>query len=185
MAKSYQEYCGDCKKANHSFNQVKALYRYAGPMKRAMYRFKYSNRRCFARIFARQAHLDYGRFIKDMGIELIVPVPMYEKKRRIRGYNQADVFAQALSRELEIPWDKTIIRRVQDTTPMKQLNNVQRRENLQNAFKLSASGVKFKKVLIVDDIYTTGTTLDQVAKILKTGGVEQAYGLCVCIGDND
>lgn len=153
-------------------------------MKRAMYRFKYSNRRCFARIFARQAAKDYSHYIKDMGIEAIIPVPMYEKKRRKRGYNQADAFARALSQELEIPMDRTIIRRVQDTTPMKQLNNVQRRENLQNAFKLSASGVRFRKVLLVDDIYTTGTTMDQVAKTLKLGGIEQVYGLCVCIGDD-
>ena len=79
--------------------------------------------------------------------------------------------------------DTQSLERTVKTVPMKELDNVQRRKNLENAFKVAQNIVKYKKVLIVDDIYTTGATLDACATILKSAGVAEGYGLSLCIGN--
>ena len=177
------ELCDNCKNTAHAFSQSKAIFRYTGDMKNAMYRFKYANKRCYGAVFARHAVKNYGSWIKLKNLDAIVPVPMYDKKKRKRGYNQAEVFARELSKVTGVPVESEIVRREIDTIAMKQLNRLKRKKNLLNAFILAKNVVQFRKVLIVDDIYTTGTTMDEVARTLKNGGVEEVYGLCVCIGE--
>ncbi len=177
------EFCGSCQKVNHIYTQNKGIFRYTGHMRSAMYRFKYSNRRCYGKVFAKYADRYYGNWIRRNGIEAIVPVPMYKGKERRRGYNQATVFARTLGERTGIPVYDKIVRRESDTMAMKQLNGLKRKKNLLNAFSLSKNVVQFRKVLIVDDIYTTGTTMDEVAKALKSGGVEEIFGMSVCIGE--
>ncbi|SDI81073.1 comF family protein [Pseudobutyrivibrio sp. 49] len=177
------EFCRNCVCTTRTFIQNKAIYQYTGDMKAAMYRFKYGNRRCYAKTFARHGLYYYGDWIKKNGIEAIVPVPMYKYKEKRRGYNQAAVFARALSEISGIPMADKIVQRDKDTEAMKQLNAIKRKKNLLKAFSLQKNDVQFKKVLLVDDIYTTGTTMDEVAKVLKQGGMEQVYGMSICIGE--
>ena len=75
--------------------------------------------------------------------------------------------------------------RVADTLPQKELNNIQRLKNLEKAFKLGENSVKLKKILLVDDIYTTGTTLEACSRVLKQGGALKVYGITVAIGQGD
>ena len=177
------EFCRNCVNTTRAFTQNKAIYQYTGDMKEAMYRFKYGNRRCYGKTFAEHALHYYGSWIKNNGIEAIVPVPMYKKKEKQRGYNQAEVFARALSEVTAIPVANKIVQRNKDTEAMKQLNALKRKKNLLKAFSLVKNDVQFSKVLLVDDIYTTGTTMDEVAKVLKQGGIEQVYGMSICIGE--
>ncbi|MCR4694917.1 MAG: ComF family protein [Pseudobutyrivibrio sp.] len=184
MDDTVSEKCRNCRSRSHYFEANRAVYRYSGRMKDAMYKFKYSNMRCFAEDFARKSLEYHSRFLLESGVEVIIPVPMYEKKEKIRGYNQARVYAKALSELTGIPLGDRIVRRIRDTAPMKRLNSSERMKNLRSAFKLREEVVQFKKVLLVDDIYTTGATLDKVAKVLRDGGVAQVYGMCICIGDD-
>ena len=177
-----EELCHNCKKGTHFFEQNKAIFIYTGEMKNAMYRFKYANRRCYGKTFVWHAMKIYGNWIKEMDFDVIIPVPMYEKKKRKRGYNQAEVFAKRLSQATGIPVEDGIVRRKLDTVAMKQLNRLKRTKNLLKAFTILKNDVQFRKVLIVDDIYTTGSTLDEVARVLKDGGVKEVYGLCICTG---
>lgn len=183
IADEREEFCKDCKKSSRAFIQNKAIYQYTGDMKDAMYRFKYGNRRCYAKTFAAHGLHYYGSWIREKGIEAIVPVPMYKPKEKSRGYNQATVFAQALSEVTGIPVADGIVQREKETEAMKQLNALKRKKNLLKAFSLQKNDVQFRKVLLVDDIYTTGTTMDEVAKVLKQGGIDQVYGMSVCIGE--
>ena len=96
-------------------------------------------------------------------------------EKRRRGYNQAETFARALGRSLGLPVDAGLVRRVRNTVPQKELNGGQRAANLKNAFQLAADIVKYKKILLVDDIYTTGTTIDTVSEVLLKGGAERIY----------
>ena len=177
------EYCNNCIKTTHHFKQSKAVFRYEGPMKESMYRFKYNNRRCYGKAYAKQAVNVYGKWIRQKGIQVIVPVPMYRPKEKLRGYNQATVFANELGRLTDIPVVKDLILRNKETEAMKGLGRLKRKKNLLNAFTLAENELQFRKVLVVDDIYTTGTTMDSVAKVLKNGGPTQIYGLCICIGE--
>lgn len=177
-----QEYCADCVKKEHNFRQGKAVFLYKAGIKQSMYRFKYSNRREYARFYAKRAAGIYGGWIVRKQIDVIVPVPMYEKKRRRRGYNQAEVFARALGREVGVPIDVKLVKRIRQTIPQKELNDKQRQNNLKNAFQLTENIVKYKEILLVDDIYTTGSTIDAVAETLLAGGARNIYYICISIG---
>ena len=177
-----KELCQNCKETNHGFDKHKAVFRYEKYMKQAIYKFKYANRRCLGKVFAKHAVKSYGGWLDLINVDAIVPVPMYKPKEKRRGYNQAAVFAKALSEETGIPVYDKIVRRKRDTVAMKQLNKLKRKKNLLKSFTLEENVVQFRKVLIVDDIYTTGTTMDEVARLLKRGGVKEVYGMSICIG---
>ena len=179
------EYCFDCaRKAEKekSFRQGKALFIYKGEIKKSMYRFKYGNRREYAGYFARQAFCKYGEWIKRIQPDAVVPVPMYRKKKRKRGYNQAEVFAKALAAYGHLTVRSDLVLRIKDTTPQKLLNDAERKNNLKNAFQTTENIVKYKRILLVDDIYTTGSTADAVTECLYKAGATDVYFMSICIG---
>lgn len=176
------EYCMDCIRKRHSYTRGRAVYVYQGAVKTSLYRFKYGGRREYAVCYARQAADSYGGWIRDLAPEAVIPVPLHPKRRRKRGYNQAELFARALGEELGIPVRNDLIRRSVNTRPQKELNDVQRKKNLKKAFTITENIVQLKKVLLVDDIYTTGSTVDAVSALLHTAGVQQIYVLCISIG---
>ncbi len=177
------EYCFDCSKNKHIFQQSKAVYVYSGGIKKAMYRLKYGNRKEYARIFARDMARMHEKFIRQKKIDLVVPVPMNGAKRRERGYDQAALLAKELAEQTGLAFsDRTLIR-IKRTRPQKELNDTERRKNLKNAFKIGQSVVKSKKVLLVDDIYTTGSTMDACAEVLMNAGAKAVYGMTVVVGD--
>ncbi len=179
-----EEFCLDCarKKQPFAFAKGKALFLYKGGIKKSIYRFKYANRREYAKYFAAYAGEKYGAWIRQAAPEVIVPVPMYKNKQKMRGYNQAEVFAQALSKATGVPMCADLVRRTKNTTPMKLLNDVERKNNLKNAFQTTQSIVKYRKVLLVDDIYTTGSTADAVADCMRCAGVDDVFYMSICIG---
>ena len=203
LENSSKEYCGECYQKNYvprlsdaksaknpflnnktktNITQAKALYVYRGAIKKTMYRFKYSNRREYADYFAKEAKRRYAHWLEQIGVEAIVPVPMYLPKQKKRGYNQAATFAKALSRQVEIPVDEGLVIRTKDTTPQKELNDIERKNNLKSAFQNKKSIVQYSHILVVDDIYTTGSTAEAVAEELKKIGVSRVYVLSICIG---
>ncbi len=123
-----------------------------------------------------------GRLIKIWSPDVIVPVPMYAKKQRARGYNQAEIIACELGKIMHVPVNTQFLKRNKNTVPMKEVSGHDRSKNLENAFIADKNVVKYKKILLVDDIYTTGATLDACAAVLKKYGVEKVYGACLCIG---
>lgn len=177
------EYCYDCSRRPHkAICQGKSIFLYQGAVKKTMYRFKYSNKREYAEFFAEQAVAKYGPWMKEKQIEVIVPVPMYEKKRRVRGYNQAETFARALSKRTGIPVDTGLVLRVKNTKPQKELNDVERKNNLKNAFQIKENIVQYSHILVVDDIYTTGSTAEAVAEKLRKAQADHIYFMSICIG---
>ena len=177
-----QEYCYDCRSRKHNYNQGKGVYLYEGAIKQTMYRLKYSNRRCYARVLGRAAVRWHGDWICEHDIQAIIPIPMYDGKQRQRGYNQAQVLAQEIGRLLDLPVYADIVVRKRDTVAQKGLTDVERRNNLKNAFKIRQNKVQLNRILIIDDIYTTGSTIDAVALVLRNVGVEKIYFLSICVG---
>ena len=182
------EYCKDCANIEHSFDQNRALFLYAGPIVEGMYRFKYSNRRDYAEIFSEYMIKKLGCFIEEISrdgeLDAIIPIPMNEKSVRERGYNQAEALGDYLSGKIGVPCMKNIVLREKSTKKMKTLDPVERRLNLIRAFKYRETSVKLKKILLVDDIYTTGATMDSVSRVLREHGVKEIYSICVCIGSD-
>lgn len=176
------EFCFDCGKKHHHYRQGKGVFLYKGDIKQTMYRFKYSNKREYAAFFAGIAAEQYTEWMQRIGAEVIVPVPMYRRKQKLRGYNQAEVFARELSRRTGIPYRMDLVSRMRDTKPQKNLNDTERKNNLKNAFHVSQDIVKYRYILLVDDIYTTGSTVDAIAQAILQTGVIDIYSLSICIG---
>ena len=180
-----REYCADCAGGTHLFAQGRAVFVYHGAMIGSMHRLKYGNRRDYADIFAREAYETYGGWIRRIAPDALIPVPLHPKRRRERGYNQAELIAEALAKRTGIPLEKKLLLRVINTSPQKQLSAKERKNNLKNAFQMSKNIVQLEKVLLIDDIYTTGSTVDAAAGALMGAGVKKVYVLCICIGGGD
>jgi ComF family protein len=178
---SLEEYCPDCSRVKHQFDRGFSVFVYRS-ISGSVYRFKYLGRQEYAAFYGKATRKRLGKTLLSLGIEAVVPVPMYRKKERDRGYNQAFVYARAVSEELGIPVRNDLIARVRNTVPMKELDASGRRNNLKKAFIVSQNDVKFKCILIVDDIYTTGSTIDEIAHEFRMAGVSRIYCLTLAIG---
>lgn len=110
----------------------------------------------------------YGEILKKNNafetVDLIIPVPLHPKKEKQRGYNQSDMIAQGLSQTIGIPWQRDILIRTEYTTSQTKKSNIDRFENVKNAFAITKSNlIKNKHILLVDDVLTTGATLEVCA----------------------
>ena len=110
-----QEYCYDCQKIIHFYEQGRSLWLHKMPVSQSIYQFKYRNRRVFAQYYAEQMAEQFADLLRKWQIEVIIPVPIHKSKRRKRGYNQAEVLAKELSGRLEVPMEAFAVRRVQKT----------------------------------------------------------------------
>ena len=180
------EYCDDCRKRKHFFSSGRSLFIYQGRIKESMYRFKYAGRREYAVFFAEEALKMRSSWIRSVSPDLIVPVPLHPSRRRKRGYNQAEDFAGELSRLSGIPVDRFLVQRIKRTRPMKGLTEDQRRENVKCAFSALPNRYPRKKrplrILLVDDIYTTGSTADAVCSAIRQEYCAEFFFLSICIG---
>ncbi len=178
------EYCPDCRKKDftRSFRAGRSLFLYQGAVPGMMYRFKYAERQEYAQFFALCAAYAYTDWIRHIRPDVIMPVPMYRRKQRRRGYNQAAVFGRELGRIFGIPYTDRCVRRIRNTQPMKELDDIGRVRNITGAFAAASELDGYRSVLLVDDIYTTGATADEVSRTLLEAGVGCVYFLSISIG---
>ena len=176
-----EECCEDCKNSAHIFDRGRALYEYDS-IKEAVYRFKYENRVEYADFFGKQLANKLGEEIKSWKADVIVPVPLHKEREKKRGYNQATLIARALGRELGIPVEEELVYRIKSTVPQKELKGKERQNNLKNAFKIGRNDVKLKTIIVVDDVYTTGATMNEMAHCLKNVGIHRVYCISLAVG---
>lgn len=176
-----QEYCADCIRRKKSFTRGFALLNYDSRAAVSMAAVKYHNKREYLDFYARAAALRFEKQFRQAGIQVIVPVPVHASRLKTRGFNQAAVLAERLSTELEIPWEELLIR-VKKTDPQKSLGSAERLKNLRGAFEAEQKAGKWERVLLVDDIYTTGSTAEICSRALLKTGVKQVFVFAVCIG---
>lgn len=179
--KEEEEYCYDCSRQEHFFLEGAALFPYEY-IRSSLYRFKYSGRQEYAGFYARQMASHLTPRVRRWKPQALVPVPMFRKKERIRGYNQAEVLARELSKIWNIPVLRHLVVRVRNTRPMKEVDGAKRQNNLKKAFKLAENEVKLNTIIVIDDIYTTGSTVDAVTAVCHEAGIRNVYVLCVSIG---
>lgn len=177
-----QEYCYDCSHTHHYYDRGLSLWLHQKQVQTSVYQFKYHNRRIYSRFYAAEMAKQFAAIIKTWEIALIIPIPLSRKRRKYRGYNQAELLARELGYLLGAPVDSKSLRRVRDTNPQKKLDAGQRRRNLRNAFAVQAIFKPPGNVLLIDDIYTTGNTIDNAARVLKQVGVPCVYFLTISIG---
>ena len=178
------EFCYDCKKSPmREVKQGFALWEYNQHTKNVIHRFKYDGRIEYAHYFVEEILFHYGERWKSIGFDMLIPVPLHKKRERFRGFNQAEVLAKGLSERLQVPLVSDWLVRRKNTKPQNGLDDKERNQNLCHAFEvLKKEKTMPNRVLLVDDIYTTGTTIRQCAAVLKEAGVKEIYFICLCIG---
>ena len=180
------EYCYDCSRRRHNYEQARALFSYQGSVRGALYRFKMSNRREYGVFFGKEICKILGFWIRNCRADYLIPIPLTKEKERVRGYNQAQILARAISRQTGIPCKENMLVKHTETQAQKGLDARQRQKNLEQAFGIRTQCGDFvlagKRVILVDDIYTTGATVDAAAAVLRKAGVWKIYVLTVAIG---
>lgn len=184
LEKDQEEYCFDCRKKRHAFTMARAPFLYRGVVKESLMRFKYLGRAEYALFYGR-AMTEYGRRQQIFaGKDLILPVPVHSARRIQRGYNQAELLARQISRHTGIPMEAGLLLRKRRTTAQKAVGGEGRGRNLEGAFSLSKKGrqaLKGRQILLVDDIYTTGSTVDALSLVLLAAGAGSVTVLCLSV----
>lgn len=180
-----EEFCYDCSRYSHHYDQARSILSYQGKSKEALYRFKKSNRKEYAEFFGEEICRLLGRWIYNCRGDYLIPIPLYYKSEGGRGYNQADILAKVISRKTGIPVCENLLQKVMETKQQKDLDKTERRKNLENAFVVLPEHralIDGKTVILIDDIYTTGATADAASKVLKDAGAARVFVVTVAIG---
>lgn len=175
------EYCFDCARKRHVYDRGISLYRYRC-IRQTIYRFKYASRREYADFLGKEMAMRLGRQILAWKPDALVPVPLHPARQRKRGYNQAQLLAKVLGEYLKIPVLDQWIKRCRNTRPQKLLDGRERQNNLKKAFKTVQNDVKLNTIVIIDDVYTTGSTVDEIAAVCRQSGVRKIYFAALSIG---
>lgn len=163
--------CANCAHRTIHFDAAVSAYRGRGIVRQIIHEFKYGHQIHLRHLVARWLNhaLDDER-LRQSHFDVIVPVPLHPARQRERGFNQASLLAELLSAQTAIPF-KPLLERTRYTTTQTALDRSERMENLHNAFRLRKNAdVRGLRVLLVDDVLTTGSTLNECARILKRAG---------------
>lgn len=145
-----------------------------GRVQRLLHRLKYKG----AQELGEHLGQRYGSLLSDhqynQQFDLIVPVPLHKYKLRRRGYNQSDTFARGLSEAMQVPWSSNALARLLDTATQTKKNRLDRWQNVEQVFGVARPDqVKDKRILVVDDVMTTGATLEACAVVLLKAGAAE------------
>lgn len=175
------QFCMDCSDRKHEFVRGRALYEY-GSAAPSIYRFKYGKRQEYADFFGEEMVRYLGDFIREVKPDALIPIPLHRKRLAQRGYNQAALLARAVGRYSGVPVNEKLLVRVRNTTPLKLQNPSERQNNLKKAFIIAQNDVKLKTIILIDDIYTTGSTMDEAAVAWRAAGVQDIYFIALSSG---
>lgn len=176
--------CGRCLREEPGWDRMVIIGRYSEPLSTLIHRFKFQNGFFLDRTLARLMLLAIHQARRTHGLilpEVILPVPLHHLRQWKRGYNQADLLAQQLARWLKLPARNDLIKRIKRTPTQRGLTATARRRNLKNAFQINQEIKRYayRSVALVDDVITTGSTLNEISKQLRQAGIVhiQVWGL--------
>lgn len=170
-------YCDSCIDKNLEFFEARSLYEYKGKIPKLIKDLKYAEKTYLIDIFLQDLKKLY--FSRFYNCDVVVGVPMTKSALKDRGYNQAQILAKKLAKELDLPYDGELVKKVKETERQATLDVVERSKNLKGAFKVDNNKFKYKNVLLVDDVLTTGTTCNLISELLKKKGVDKVFVLTI------
>jgi len=161
---AHSQICGACLTAPPAFDQTQVGFYFDHELVELIHGLKYQNKLAYARLIGECL----AEQIQPGLVEAIIEVPLYPKRFRDRGYNQAELIAESLAKSLAIPFIKHSVKRIKDTPSQTHLNSQQRRQNLKNAFAVMPEKLAgLSHIAIVDDVITTGATMQSLAETIK------------------
>jgi ComF family protein len=164
---------------------ITAVGEYTGPLRHAIHRFKYAGQRAAARDLATLMYPIVPTL--NAADKLVMPVPLHPRRQRQRGYNQSVLLARVLTEDHPYTLAEHALKRVKLTLPQVGLSAPERKRNLDGAFQADGAICKGRDVLLVDDVCTTGATLQSAARALHKAGARQVYAavLAIALPGND
>ncbi|GLK60164.1 MULTISPECIES: ComF family protein [Azotobacter] len=174
--------CGACQKRPPAFDRVEAPWRYAFPVDTLIARFKHQARwplgRLLGELLARHLQHAYAEGLPRP--DGLLPVPLAQGRLRRRGFNQAHMLARWLGRPLELSVEEHLLLRLHDTPAQQELDAIARRRNLRGAFALAdPAAVAGRHLALVDDVLTTGATVEALARLLRAAGAARVDVYCL------
>ena len=170
--------CPACVRWQAKIDGIRAPFQFSGVIRQAICQLKYQNLRALAPTLARLLQ-DY-LVINPLPREILVPVPLHRKRVKERGYNQSGMLAKELGKLIGLPVIDDCLIRQQHTLPQARTSTVnERQSNVAHAFTCRDQRLRGKQILLIDDVYTSGATLDACATALKATGAASAWGLVV------
>lgn len=158
--------CSKCLISTAYIDRVIVAYAYKEPLRTLLHRFKYQQGLYLQTVLI---HLLQQAPFDVSSTDCLMPVPIHPQRLRQRGFNQAGLLAKRLAKHYDLPYLANRCKRVVNSLPQARLDNRQRQSNLKNAFR--ATAIPYTRVTLIDDLYTTGSTANEIAKILKEQGV--------------
>ncbi|OGP54459.1 MAG: hypothetical protein A2Y65_09770 [Deltaproteobacteria bacterium RBG_13_52_11] len=172
--------CGPCLKEKWYFEVHRTCALYEGALKEAIHRFKYGGVFPLVRVFGDLLQPPLQTLIEDYPVDVMVPVPLHIRRLRERGFNQALLLVRELSKRTGIPYEERALAKIKDTPVQIALKKRERRKNLKGAFQVKdQEAIKGKAVVLVDDVYTTGATVNECSRTLLEGGAGKVAILTV------
>lgn len=167
------------KEIPENINKVYAIFQFDDLFQKIIHALKYQGNNSIGVELGKRMskYVEPEMVNKERG--MFVPVPLHPIKYRERGYNQAEAIARGLSIGLDIPLNTRLIKRVKNTSTQTKLNAEERRKNMESAFVIDSNSdiEKIRQIVLVDDVFTTGSTMNSAAKVLKESGINKVVGL--------
>lgn len=174
--------CAGCQVSSHCFDVAFSCILYENEMRSSLLTYKFNDARYKYRDFAEIILAEAARISPFPKVDIICSVPVSKKRRKQRGFDHVAPLAKYISKKSGVPYCKGALLKVKDTPPQSILSFRERQLAVKGAFKLNdAHAVRGKSVLLLDDIYTTGATVSEAAKILKRAGAEYVAVMTLCI----
>jgi ComF family protein len=167
--------CTNCRAHPLVIEKIRSVALFDGPLRQAIHRFKYERLASLAEPFGAML-ADYWT-AAHLTADWLIPVPLHPARERDRGYNQSELLARHVARRVAVALSSTGLRRTRATAVQMTLSAAERRQNVAGAFDCSEPRVKGKRVVIIDDVGTTGATLDACAQAVLQAGATSVMGL--------
>ena len=153
---------------------ARALGAYQGSLQEAIHRWKYEGKTYLTSFFAKWMTEALNRYWDADSFDLLIPVPLHARRLRERGFNQVLLLVKEISSRTGIPYGKTILQKKKPTLPQVTLSGMERERGVRGAFHvIRREGLMGRSVLLVDDVYTTGATVNECSKVLRRGGAKR------------
>ncbi|MBI1864235.1 MAG: ComF family protein [Nitrospirae bacterium] len=163
--------CGNCRDKEPPFALARAAGAHEGALREAIHLLKYGRKHSLGKKLGRFLLPSAGALPTP---EVVVPVPLHPSRLRHRGFNQSLLLADAVCRRLDVPLDHGALQRVRPTRPQVELTPEERKANIRGAFAvLRPERIEDKRVLLVDDVFTTGATVSECARVLRKAGAQE------------
>ena len=153
-----------------------AVFAFEGKVREAVHGLKFQSRKSYAETFARFMAILIENRYADITFDCLIPIPMTKKKQKSRGYNQAAEMAKYISEHTGIPVSQSVLRKIKETVSQTELTAEERAENVKGVYEVNnGADVNGKTILLIDDVYTTGSTINECANVLKAAGANEVY----------